>query len=107
MQSESKGKVADSGIIGRHGNAAMLVSESDGTMVRESNRLASAAMEAVGRPVAQELSVKLDADISVDFSAMRSSSDLQTRARSFKTLVEGGKTVEEATVLSGLMLPED
>ena len=87
-------------------NASMLFSQSDGTMSRESFRQAGTAMEAVVRPVAEELSRKLDSEVHLDLQPLRSS-DVQGRARGFAAMVGAGMELERAVALSGLMMADD
>lgn len=61
----------------------------------------------LGKLVEHELRRKLDApDLTLGWSELRAS-DLQARARSFKSMVDGGMEIEKAAALSGLLLPED
>ena len=59
----------------------------------------------LGRLLSSELSVKLEREVTLDWSSIRAS-DLQARARSFRSLVQGGMDVEKAAAVSGLTLEE-
>ena len=87
-------------------NASMLFSQSDGTMSRESFRQAGTAMEATARPVSEELTRKLDSEVTLDLQPLRSS-DVQGRARGFAAMVGAGMELERAVALSGLMMADD
>ena len=64
-------------------------------------------IQPLGRLVETELQAKLDAsDIKLSWAELRAS-DLQARARSFKSMVDGGMELPQAAALSGLLLPED
>ena len=56
-------------------------------------------LEVSARKMAQQLAVSYP-------TALRAS-DLQARARSFKSMVDGAMPIEKAAALSGLLLPED
>ena len=74
--------------------------------VREAWRLALfGVLSPLGRLVESELNVKLDGDITIGWRELRAS-DLSGRARAFQSLVGGGKTVEEATAIAGLMVED-
>ena len=87
-------------------NPSMLFGMSDGTMAREAARSAGVAAEALLKPVAQELSVKLDTPVSFDLAPLRSS-DAMGRARAFSSMVQGGMEIERAAALAGLLLGDD
>ena len=59
----------------------------------------------VAKMVAQELSEKLETAVSLDLSALHAS-DIQGRARSFKSLVDGGMPIAEAVSLTGLLVED-
>ena len=90
------------------GLSVSLFSDADGTAKRESWRQALfAVIQPLGRLVEQELKLKLDTpEIKLSWAELRAS-DLQARARSFKSMVDGGMGLPEATALSGLLLPDD
>ncbi len=85
---------------------SLAVPNSDGTAQRESfRRFIAATIRPAARLVEVELSNKLDQDISLNFSDLRSD-DLTGRARAFQSMVGGGIDVEKAAALSGLLLSE-
>ena len=86
---------------------APAVFEHSGAQPRESWRQVLFGFIApLARIVEAELQRGLGAEVGLSFADLRAS-DLQARARSFQAMVQGGKTVDEAATLAGLMLPED
>ena len=84
-----------------------LVDESEGTGQREGfRRLLHATIVPLGRIVAEELSAKFEAPISLSFDSLFAA-DLAGRARAFQSLVGGGMDVAKAASLAGLMQAED
>ena len=84
-----------------------LVDKSEGTGQREGfRRLMHATIMPLGRIVAEELSAKFEADISLSFDSLFAA-DLSGRARAFQSLVGGGMDVTKAASLAGLMQFED
>ena len=76
----------------------------DSAALREAWRLALFSLIApLGNLVESELQAKIDPGISLSWTELRAS-DLAGRARSFKAMVEAGKTVDEASQLAGLMM---
>ena len=74
---------------------------------REAWRLALFSVLApLGRLVQSELQEKLEDTVTLSWQELRAS-DLSGRARAFQSLVGGGKTVEEATAIAGLMMTDD
>ena len=74
--------------------------------LREAWRLALFSLIApLGHLVESELQIKIDPSISLSWVELRAS-DLAGRARAFQSLVNGGKTVDEATQIAGLMVEE-
>ena len=74
---------------------------------RESWRLALFSVIApLGHLVSGELTEKLEDSVILGWQELRAS-DLQGRARSFKSMVDGGMPLDQATAVSGLMLPGD
>ena len=59
----------------------------------------------VADDVATQIGAQLGSEISFDFSKLFAS-DLSGRARAFQSMVGGGKTVDEAARIAGLMEPE-
>ena len=75
--------------------------------LREAWRLALFSLIGpLGNLVESELRAKIDPGISLSWTELQSQQILAGRARAFKTMVEAGKTVEEATQIAGLMLEE-
>ena len=89
-------------IIGAYGFPPALFSDDSATNTRESWRM---ALFGVLNPLAQmietELSDKL-MPVQLDFSELQAS-DLQGRARAFKSLVDGGMSVERAMQVGGFV----
>ena len=80
---------------------------SDGTAQRESwRRFLHGSVQPLAALVSQELSEKLDVDISLDLSRI-GASDISGRARSFGSLVKGGMEIERAAALSGLLSEDE
>ena len=79
-----------------------LVGEGDGTAKREAYRqFVALSVRPQARVVAAELSEKLERDISLEFTDLRSD-DLSGRARAFQSLVKGGMEPGKAAALAGL-----
>ena len=77
---------------------------SDGTAQREAyRRLLTMTVAPLARILAEELSEKLEAEVTFDFSDLRAH-DLGGRAAAFQRLVTGGMSVEEAVAVTGLMV---
>ena len=75
--------------------------------VKHGARLFSESSQPLGKLVQAELRNKLDApDLALGWSELRAS-DFQARARSFKSMVDGGMDVTKAAALSGLLLDEE
>ena len=55
----------------------------------------------VARIIERELTRVLELELSLDFAALNAS-DIQGRARSFKSLVDGGLPIPEAKQLTGM-----
>ena len=85
-----------------------LVSAADGTSQREAyRRFVVMAVEPVLRRLSSELEMKLEispAEAAFDVHALHGH-DIAGRAKAFQILVAGGKSPEEASRLSGLMVP--
>ena len=74
---------------------------------RESYRLLLFGVIApLGKMVEAELSAKLEDAISLSWVELRAA-DLMGRARSFKSMVDGGMALDQAVAVSGLMMPGD
>ena len=83
-----------------------VVTESEGTGQREGfRRLLHSTIMPLARIVAEELSNKFEADISLGFDALFAA-DLSGRARAFQSLVGGGMDLAKAAGLAGLMEPD-
>ena len=77
--------------------------DADGTAQRESyRRFFSLTVEPLAAMLADELTRKLEVDISLSFSG-RFAADLSGRARAFQSLVGGGMDVAKAAGLAGLL----
>ena len=80
-----------------------VVTEAEGTGQREGfRRLLHSTVVPLGRIVAEELSAKFEADISLSFDSLFAA-DLSGRARAFQSLVGGGMDTTKAAGLAGLM----
>ena len=60
----------------------------------------------LGQIVADELTRKLEVEISFDWIELRAG-DIAGRARAFQSMVGGGMAVDRAAALAGLMAPEE
>ena len=90
-------------VLAARGTPPALFDSSDGTSQRESfRRYLTLAVQPIARVLERELSVKLEADVSLSFDGLYAH-DLQGRATSFQKLVAGGVPVNEALVTSGLL----
>ena len=69
---------------------------------RAGRRFVMDAVEPVAGMLAEELTRKLETEVSFDFAALWAH-DLAGRAASFKSMVAGGMDVDKAAMLSGLM----
>ena len=79
----------------------------DAASTREAWRLALfGVLSPLGKLVEAELQEKLEDTVTLSWQELRAS-DLSGRARAFQSLVGGGKTVEEATAIAGLMMTDD
>ena len=97
-------KMARSEALAALGINEALFMGADSAALRESWRLALFSLIApLGHLVEAELQGKIDPGISLSWTELRAS-DLAGRARSFQAMVKGGKTVEEATQIAGLMV---
>ena len=79
------------------------MTDAEGTGQRESfRRLLHSTIMPLGRIVAEELSDKFEANMSLSFDALFAA-DLSGRARAFQNLVGGGMDLAKAAALAGLM----
>ena len=84
-----------------------IVTASEGTSQRESfRRLMHATVTPLARIVAEELSLKFETDIGLNFDSLFAA-DLSGRARAFQSLVGGGMDVAKAAALAGLLMAEE
>ena len=80
-----------------------LVSKGEGTASREAwRRFLHGSVDPVARLVAQELSEKLETDVTPDLSSLHAS-DVQAPARAFQSLVGGGMDIAKAVAVTGLL----
>ena len=87
-------------------NPALFTSEGE-SGAREAYRQALHSVVApLGRIASDELTVKLDTPVSLDWQELRAG-DISGRSRAFQSLVGGGMDVAKAAALSGLMSSED
>ena len=56
--------------------------------------------------VSAELSLKLEAEVRLDWSELRAA-DVASRARAFQSLVGGGMSLSDAAAASGVLLKEE
>ena len=76
----------------------------DGTAKRESYRqFLFGTLAPLGRLVSSELSMKLEADVTLDWTELRAS-DVAGRARAFQSLVGGGMDMAKAAQVSGVLI---
>ena len=97
-------KLSREDVLAACGVNPSLITDAQGTAQRESYRqFLFGTVAPVGRMVADELTRKLDTDVTLDWAELRAS-DIQGRARAFQSMVGGGKDVGEAAALAGLMI---
>ena len=90
-------------ILSACGVPVELVSKGEGTASREAwRRFLHGSVDPVARLVAQELSEKLETDVTLDLSSLHAS-DIQGRARAFQSLVSAGMPITEAAAVTGLL----
>lgn len=90
-------------ILAACGTPPALFAGGDGTAQREAfRRYLTLSVQPLARVLAAELSVKLEAPISLHFDGLHAH-DLQARASSFQRLVAGGVDVQTALQTSGLL----
>lgn len=83
---------------------AIFASDAAPAALREANRLALGTVAALGKLVQAELKEKLDPELRLSWAEIRST-DIQTRTRSVKQLVDAGLTIKEAMAVAGLEVP--
>ncbi len=99
-------RLAYAEVVGACGLTVDLFMGGDAGGQRESYRRALHTVIApLGRLVAAELSAKLEAEIGLSWEELRAG-DIAGRARAFASLVQAGKSTDEAARLTGLLAPE-
>ena len=84
-----------------------LFASAQGTASREAyRRWMHSTVTPLGKMVEEELRLKLDPDITLDFESLFAG-DVQGRARAFASMVNGGMDVARAAGLSGLLAADD
>ena len=87
-------------------NATLFSDQGASAGLREAYRVALfSVVSPLSKIVSHELSIKLDSDVSLDFTELRAG-DISGRARAFQSLVGGGMEIDKAAALSGLIMPE-
>ena len=90
-------------ILSACGIPVELVSKGEGTASREAwRRFLHGSVDPVAKLVAEELTLKLEQDVTLDLSSLHAS-DIQGRARAFQSLVGGGMPIAEAASVTGLI----
>lgn len=90
-------------VLSACGVPVSLATDADGTSQRESwRRFVMGAVEPLLSQVGEEISRKLETDISFDLSGLWAH-DLAGRAQAFKNLAAGGMAIEAAVAASGIM----
>ena len=88
-------------------NVALWSGSGNAGATREAWRLALFAVVApLGKLVAEELSAKLEDDVSIGWQELRAS-DLSGRARAMQSMVGAGMPLAEAVAVAGLMVNDD
>ena len=83
--------------------AALFEARGDGTSIRESwRRFVMGSVEPLLKMVAREFSIKLETGVSFDLQGLWAH-DLAGRAAAFSKLVQGGVSVQEALITTGLL----
>lgn len=98
--------VATAELLGAMGIPGSLFNtEADGASSREAFRLAlSALIQPLSVNVERELRRKLDQpQLRIEFRELQAA-DIQAKARSFKSLIDGGMSIEEAAGASGILV---
>ena len=98
---------ADELVLGLCGVPIEFLKGADGTALREAyRRMLFGTIQPLGAIVAEELSAKLETQISLDWTELRAA-DIAGRARAFQSLVGSGMEVDKAAALSGLLVSDD
>ena len=99
--------VASAEVMGACGFNPALFGAGGSAGTREAWRLCLfSVLSPLGRKVETELTAKLEDDVKIGWGELRAS-DLAGRARAFVQMVTAGKSLEEASAIAGLMVPED
>ena len=86
---------------------SLTAANADGTGQREAfRRFVALTIRPAARLLEAELSAKLEREVRLDFSDLRSD-DLSGRARAFQSLVGGGMDVAKAAALAGLLIADE
>ena len=94
-------------VLGACGVPPSLFLDADGTSQRESwRRFIMGSVEPLLKIVGREFSIKLAADVSFDLMGLWAH-DLAGRSVAFSKLVQGGVSVQEALITSGLLAGDD
>ncbi len=89
-------------VLGACGVPVSLFTDADGTSQRESfRRFLTTAVQPMGAMIAEELTIKLETPIVINFDHLYAH-DLVGRSSAFGKLVAGGVTVDKALVIAGL-----
>ena len=92
---------ATKAIISAYGLPPALFSDDGATNTRESWRMALfSLLNPLGRMIEEEMSMKLGTGVELDYTELQAS-DLQGRARAFKSLIDGGMDVMQASKIAG------
>ena len=93
-------------VLAACGASETLFGGGDGTAKRESYRqFLFGTLAPLGRLVSSELSMKLEADVTLDWTELRAS-DVAGRARAFQSLVGGGMDMAQAAQVSGVLVDD-
>ena len=92
---------ASADVVSTFGIPSALFSGSDGSLVREAWRQWGVTVQAWGKIVSDELSLKLERTISLSFREL-ASIDIAARARAMGVLVTAGLPIEAALKEAGL-----
>ena len=103
----NQAKLASREIFAACGVNPAVLMDAQGTAGREAYRQFLFGLIApLGRIVADELSIKLDTDVKLDWSELRAA-DISGRARAFQSMVGAGMDVAKAAALSGLLVADE
>ena len=89
------------------GLSASIFEAAQGTAAREAYRQAlHSTIAPLGKIVSDELSMKLEADITLDWRELRAA-DIAGRARAFQSLVGAGMSLQDAAAASGVLTSDE